>query len=177
MNEQSIRLDNLRGGNTPDYVFVGIIDSKALNGDPDLGSTVFKNYGIQDFSLTLNGTACQGFPMRISNDTPIWPYYKFYDVLGRTFNPNISGQTKLEHFKDQVIYAHKFEGEETTQGWIGVSMTHSDPAGFTEQYSLGKHFQSLLNRCILTALFSVVWSVYNVTLTVDKYHMVEKTMI
>ena len=139
MNEQSIRLENLRGGNTPDFVFVGIINTKALNGDADLGSTVFKNYEIQDFTLTLNGSACQGFPIRVSNDNPIWPFYKFYDVLGRNFNPSISGQTKLEHFKDQVLFAHKFEGEEATQGWIGVSLTHSNPAGFTDQYSLGKY--------------------------------------
>ena len=43
MNEQSIRLENLRGGNTPDYIFAGIIKTKALNGDFQAGSTVFKN--------------------------------------------------------------------------------------------------------------------------------------
>ena len=138
MNEQSIRLENLRGGNTPDYIFAGIIKTKALNGDFQAGSTVFKNYDIQDFSLTLNGSACQGFPMKISNNNPVWPFYKFYDVLGRNWNPGVSGQTKLEHFKDQVLFSHKFEGEEATQGWIGVSLTHRLPAGFTEQYSLGK---------------------------------------
>ena len=138
MNEQSVRLENLRGGNTPDFVFIGIINTKALNGDADLGSSVFRNYDIQDFTLTLNGSACQGFPIRVSNNNPIWPFYKFYDVLGRNFNPIVSGQTKLEQFKDQLIFAHKFEGDENTQGWIGVSLTHSNPAGFTEQYSIGK---------------------------------------
>ena len=53
-------------------------------------------------------------------------------------NPNISGQAKLATFKDAVIYAHKFEGEELTQGWLGVHLTHSDPAGFAAQYSLGE---------------------------------------
>lgn len=138
MNQQSIRLENLRGGNTPDYIFVGIIDTKALNGDFSLGSTVFQNHEIQDFSLTLNGSACQGFPIKISNNNPIWPFYKFYDVLGRNFNTRVSGQTKLEHFRDQVIFSHKFEGEESTQGWIGVSLTHSKATGFTQQFSLGK---------------------------------------
>ena len=146
MNEQSIRMDNLRGGNTPDYVFVGLIQTKALNGDSELGSTVFKNYDIQDFSLTLNGTACQGFPMRIMNNNPIWPFHKFYDVLGRSSNPAISGQTKLEHFKDQVLFSHKFEGEEATQGWIGVSITHSKAEGFTEQFSLGMKQKFLFSQ-------------------------------
>ena len=168
-------MDNLRGGNTPDFVFVGIINTKALNGDADYGSTVFKNYNIQDFTLTLNGTACQGFPVKVSNNNPIWPYYKFYDVLGRNSNPVISGQTKLEQFKDQVIFAHKFEGEESTQGWIGVSLTHSNSSGFTEQFSLGFIYQK--HRLIINNNFSVMWSVYNVTTTIDKYHMIEKKII
>ena len=64
MHEQSIRLENLRGGNTPSYVFCGIIETAALNGSSTLSSTVFKNYGLQEFSLTLNGQACQGLIKR-----------------------------------------------------------------------------------------------------------------
>ena len=52
-------------------------------------------------------------------------------------NSNMSGQSKLQTYKDAVIFAHRFEGEELTQGWLGVHLTHSKPTGFTEQYSLG----------------------------------------
>ena len=59
MNQQSVRMENLRGGNTPQFVFFGLIETAALNGSSTLSSSVFKNYDLQEVSLTLNGQTCQ----------------------------------------------------------------------------------------------------------------------
>ena len=59
MNQQSVRMENLRGGNTPQFVFFGLIETEALNGSSTLSSSVFKNYDLQEVSLTLNGQTCQ----------------------------------------------------------------------------------------------------------------------
>ena len=41
------------GGNTPSYIFAGIIKSAALSGDTELSSTCFRRHGVTEFDLTL----------------------------------------------------------------------------------------------------------------------------
>ena len=54
--EQSIRLENIRGGNTPDYVFIGLIKTAGLNGSSSENCTLFENSDIAEFTLSLNGS-------------------------------------------------------------------------------------------------------------------------
>ena len=70
MNEQYIRLENIKGGNTPDYVFFGLMESKALNGSLETDSLAFENNGKKEANLTLMGNSCYGFPVRVQNDNP-----------------------------------------------------------------------------------------------------------
>ena len=154
VNEQYVRLENLKGGNIPDYLFMAVVQTAALNGSSNLSPINFKNNGIKEINLTLNGNSCLGFPMRIQNDTPIWPYHKFLDTLGRASNESNTRQWGLDTFERNCIYAHKFEGEETTQGWIGVTLSFSQP--LTKQHTL------------------ILWSVQNVKATIDKFCHVEK---
>ena len=135
--EQFIRLENLKGGNTPDYIFLAITPTAGLNGGFKNNLINAKRYGVKEIDLTLNGNHCHGFPMQIGKGFPVWPYYKQLDVLGRLNNPNVHRSTAIEEFKASLFYAHKFEGEDTTQGWIGVSLSLDAPEGFTEAYSLG----------------------------------------
>ena len=114
--EQSIRLENLKGGNTPDYLFIGIMPTTAMNGTVSESSTRFRNYGIKEINLTLNGASCQGYPMRINNDQPVVPYFKFHETLGKIQNSSLAGQLSMDKFCRHTIFAHKFEGEESTQG-------------------------------------------------------------
>ena len=153
-NEQYIRLDNIRGGNTPDYVFFGLVKSKCLNGSLECSSTNFRNNEIKEVNLTLNGNSCLGYPMRIQNNYPVWVYHKFYSTLGKLMDQSASAQMRLDTYKNSVIFSHKFEGEDASQGWLGVTLSLSTP--LTEQYTL------------------VMWTVQNVKTSIDKYNQIDK---
>jgi len=135
--DQSIRLENLRGGNTPDYIFIGVIPTSTINGSTSETAIKFRNNGIKEINITLNGNSCHGYPLRINNDYPLWPYFKYHDVLGRLQNTSVGAQLTMAQFKDANLFAHKFEGEETSHGWLGVSITIGESAGFEEPYTLG----------------------------------------
>ena len=153
-NEQYIRLENIRGGNTPDYVFFGLLKSECLNESLDCASINFKNNNVKEVNLTLNGNSCLGFPIRIQNNYPIWPYHRFYSTLGKLMDQSSASTIRLDSFKNSVIYAHKFEGEDSSQGWLGVTLSLT--TGLTEQYTL------------------VMWTVQNVKATIDKYNQLDK---
>ena len=153
-NEQYVRLENIRGGNTPDYVFFALIKSKSLNGSLQTGSASFKNNGVKELNLTLNGNSCNGFPIRIQNDLAIWPYHKYLSTIGRLMDQSAASQTRLTDFQNSVIYSHKFEGEDASQGWLGLTLSLDQ--GLTEAYTL------------------VMWTVHNVKATIDKYNQIDK---
>ena len=153
-NEQYVRLENIKGGNTPDYVFFGLLKTQCLNGSFDCAAINFKNNNIKEVNLTLNGNSCLGYPMRIQNDHPIWPYHKYYSTLGKLMDESAATQIRLDTFKNSVIYAHKFEGEDASQGWLGVTLSFSE--GLTEQYTL------------------VMWTVQNVKASIDKFNQIDK---
>jgi hypothetical protein len=133
--EQQIRLENIRGGNTPDYVFIGLTDTTALNGSTKNASTCFKNHGVKEINITLNGNSCHGYPIQIRNDYPMWPYKQLAKVLSKSNNPTCSNQQTMDGFMMSCIFAHKFEGEDSNQGWIGVTFTLDEP--FESNKSLG----------------------------------------
>ena len=152
--EEYIRLDNIKGGNTPDYVFFGLVKTSALNGSLSSGSSGLKNNGIKEVNLTLNGNSCNGFPLRIQNNIPLWPYHKFFATVGRLMDNASAAQMKLSTFENMVLYAHKFEGEDATQGWLGVTLALDK--GLDEQHTL------------------IMWTVNNVKTVIDKFNQVEK---
>ena len=154
INEQYVRLENIKGGNTPDYVFFGLVKSSALNGSLDFASLNFANNNVKEVNLTLNGNSCNGYPMRIQNDYPVWPYFKFFTTLGRLMDQSASAQIRLSDFQNTVIYSHKFEGEDATSGWLGVTFSLAE--GLTEPFTL------------------VMWSVNNVKTTIDKFNQIDK---
>ena len=65
-----------------------------------------------------------------------------------------ASQIRLDTFKNSVIFAHKFEGEDASQGWLGVTLSLSAP--LTEQHTL------------------VMWTVQNVKASIDKYNQIDK---
>lgn len=138
LNDQQIRLENIRGGNTPDYVFIGIIETEKISGSTKTSAIEFKSSAIKEFNLTLNGSSCLGFPLKIENNFPIWPFLKFHDTLGNMNNSTSANQFSLSEFKEMSLFSHKFEGEDATQGWLGVGLTLNDSTGFTKPHTLGK---------------------------------------
>jgi len=111
-------LDNpgIQGGNTPDYIFMTVAKTAAITGSSLLTSTNFAASKIKEINLTLNGSSCHGYPMKINNEYPIWPYFKFYDTIGKLLNVDGANQQSITGFKDSIIFSHKFEGEESSQG-------------------------------------------------------------
>jgi hypothetical protein len=131
-----IRLSNLIGGNTPKYVFAGIIDSDALNGDYKKSSTAFKRHGVKEFDLTLDGYSVNGFPLMSEDESPINVYDKFLETTNRKFNNSCPEQILVGNFKMfHYIYAHKFSGETTETGWLGVNIKLEEV--FKSNYTLG----------------------------------------
>ena len=132
-----IRLSNIIGGNTPKYLFAGIIESDALTGDYGKSSTAFKRHGVSEFDLTLNGYSCHGFPLTSVNQSPVQIYDKFLKATNRSFQNSCSKQVSPSEFaKFSYLYAHKFEGESTESGWLGVNLKLEN--AFDKNYVLGK---------------------------------------
>ena len=138
LGEQQIRLEHMRGGNTPSDVFIELVESTAFSGATSFSPVRCQNFGVNEINLTFNGNSCHGYPMKIQNDFPLWPYIKFQDVLGSTCNTTISNQIKIDEFTNKILFAHKFEGEESSQGWIGVTLSLDKP--FSTSKTLGKIF-------------------------------------
>jgi len=132
-----IRLANIIGGNTPKYLFAGIIESDALMGDYTKCSTAFKRHGVSEFDLTLNGYSCHGFPLMSVNQSPVQVYDKFLKATNRSFRNSCSKQISPSDFSNfAYLYAHKFEGESTESGWLGINLKLEN--AFDKNYVLGK---------------------------------------
>lgn len=131
-----IRLSNIIGGNTPTYLFAGIIESDALSGNMVKSSCAFKPHGVKEFDLTLNGYSCLGFPLVNINDSPLNVYDTFLRTTNRQFKNNCADQILPSDFQlFHYIYSHKFEGEPTETGWIGINLTLKE--AYAKNYTLG----------------------------------------
>ena len=144
-----IRMSNIIGGNTPSYLFAGIIKSSALNGSFLESSTRFERHGISEFDLTLDGYSVNDFPITSENGSSIMIYEKFLRTTNRKFNNKCAQMMNYSDFKRfHYIYGHKFTGEVTEQGWIGVNLKLEQP--FEENMTLG--IKSIIT--IYTILYS-----------------------
>ena len=156
LNEKEIRIDNIKGGNNPSHMFVGVIPTKSINGDFLMSSTGFHESNVLSINITLNGKTVNGYPIENHDNSPIMALQKFYDATNRYMNVAANGMT-FSIFKSNWLYAHKFEAESTSQGWIGIHLELSEP--FITSYTL------------------VVWSIQTCALTVDKFHQIEKLVL
>ena len=152
--ETTIRLDNIKGGNTPSCLFAGILPTSALNGNIKSSSTAFNCSHVTDINITLNGNSVNGYPMDIKDQSPIFPFHKFMDVTSRYMNPMCGEGLKLAHFVHSWLYAHKFEAEASSQGWLGIDIKLSVP--FSEPHTL------------------IIWCINDCAITIDKFHQIEK---
>jgi len=150
----NIRLDNIKGGNTPLCLFAGIIPSASLVGDENTSSTSFQWSNVSEISVTINGNAVNGYPMEMKHGSSVYPYQRFMDVTSRYMNPICGESLKLAQFSNNWIYAHKFEAEASPQGWLGINIK------LTEAYSAPHTL--------------VIWCINECCITIDKFHQVEK---
>ena len=152
IEETSIRIDNIRGGNTPSCMFAALIPSENILGTEVSSSTAFCHNYVNTFNITLNGNAVNGYPMDITSS--VQPFQKFMDVTNRYMNSSCGDGLKLAHFNYNWIYAHKFEAESSSQGWIGINLELSQP--LSRAYTL------------------IIWCINESGLSIDKFHQIEK---
>ena len=152
--ESIIRFDNIKGGPVPIYIFAGLIPSEYLMGDINHSCTTFDAVNVTDFDITLNGNSVNGYPLHNPNVSPVYPLYKFLDATSRYMNPDCGETMRLGMFMHNWIYAHKFEGESSDRGWLGINLKLE--TGLSDSYSL------------------VMWTIYDCALTIDKFHQIEK---
>ena len=144
--DTTIRLANIIGGNTPKYLFAGIIESDALSGNLKKSATRFMQHSVNEFDLTLNGYSCSGFPLINHDDSPLFAYNKFMKTTDRHFINNCGGQIKPVDFRDfNFLYSHDFTGEPVETGWIGVNLKLED--AYSSNYTLGLYIE---NICLKT---------------------------
>ena len=148
--QSSIRVNNIMGGLTPEYIFAGLIKTDALNGHFDYSSSRFDQNYIKDSCITLNGMAAQGYPLSdhfLSDDScmPVNMYSKFLDTIGKSKKSMAGDTIGMHQFATEYFFlSHRFEGEPTNEGWIGIDIkTHAPTLG---DLTLGKHCSLILNN-------------------------------
>ena len=74
------------------------------------------------------------------------------DAIGRLQNSNNGQQLTIGEFKRNMIIAHKFEGEDSPQGWLGATIALTEPAGFKTSHTLGNNTSISLNNHLISYL-------------------------
>ena len=140
---QTLRVNSICGGLTPEYIFAGFLPAKCL--DPDFISTSirFENPGIRDACITLNGSPVQGYPIStLLPDNSVQLYSKFLDTIGKWKKSSASGTIPLTSFGEHFcLLSHQFEGEHSNEGWIGFDVKLSKPT--TKDFTFGKLYYLL----------------------------------
>jgi len=81
--ERRLRIENLAGGNTPEYLFVGLIETGLLGGDDKKESINFLQHGAIQFDLLLNGSSCNGYPMVSLNRVFLFYFFRQFNLNTR----------------------------------------------------------------------------------------------
>ena len=153
-NQLDVRFDNLRGGQIPDYLFIGMIPKSSLSGNVETSSTGFRHCNVTEMNISFNGNSVNGYPMNISKKSVIYPLQKFLDVTGLLYNQNCGKTLTGPEFEYNFLWSHKFEAEMTDEGWIGINLTFDEAPA--DQMAL------------------VVFSVFESAFSIDRYRLVEK---
>jgi hypothetical protein len=133
----TIRVDNLMGGLAPDYLYAGFIRTDALGGDFKLSSTCFAMLPIEYTNLTMNGMSVQGFPISSSYAFPLKLFCKFNETNGKTKKTMAGGSLTFQEWCwTSSLISHKFEGEQTNEGWMSFDLKLSSPT--TQEYTMGE---------------------------------------
>ena len=159
LGETEIRFDTLRGGNTPSYMFVGIIPQKSLIGDVEESSTGFRANNVSEMNITYNGNSVNGYPINITESSYIFPMLKYLDVTGQLYNQSCGKTLTGPEFEYNFLWSHKFEAEPSPEGWVGVNFKFSE---------LIKKDGENEPMCL------VAWIMFDSVFTIDKYLQVDK---
>lgn len=138
----NIRLNNIIGGNTPSFLFAGIIESAALMGDQNLSATCFQRHKVIEFDLTIDGYSALGFPIRNDDGSPVHAYDKYLRATKRWFNNTVSDVIPIRDYQQfHYLYAHEFSTSQSDNGWIGINIKLEKE--FDANYTMGMKNGSL----------------------------------
>ena len=155
-NDSMVRLDNIRGGNIPSYIFAALIPSADLNGNIDESCTGFKHFDVEEINITVNGNSVSGYPLTIQDGMAIFPLHKFNEATNRLCNNAASSAMKIGEYDYNWLYGHRFEAE-GSQGWLSINVK----------------FKTVSTK----PLSMVIWIIYPSAITIDKYHQIEKIFL
>ena len=160
LGETDIRFDTLRGGNTPSYMFVGVIPQKSLMGDLEQSSTGFQANMVSEMNITYNGNSVNGYPIEIAHNSYVYPMLKYLDVTGQLYNQTCGQTLTGPEFEYNFIWSHKFEAEPSPEGWVGVNFKFNE---------LNKKADGEIEPMCLVA-----WIMFESVFTIDNYLQVDK---
>lgn len=102
-------LDNVILGQLPKRVIVGFVSNKAFNGDRKLNPFNFKNYGINFFSLYVDGTQIPSRPLQpaFSAEEPLYieAYQTLFSGTGIHFLNEGNSISRDDYFKGYTLFA------------------------------------------------------------------------
>ena len=135
---QNLRVNNLCGGLTPEYIFAGLLPSTCLNPDFIKTSVRFENPDIQTACITLNGSPVQGYPITCMMAKNSMQFYsKFLDSIDKWKKSAAASTIDFMSFNNNFcLISHHFEGEQTNEGWIGFDIKFDKPT--TKDYTFGE---------------------------------------
>ena len=152
-DDKNLRIDAIKGGNLPSYIFAGIIPQSSMSGTLESCSTEFTQNGVIRFNFTIDGQSVNGYPIEISNPSRVFPLTKFLDTTSRLLNVDVAKTLGVETFKHNYLWSHKFEVEKSSSGWIGIDL------------KLDTAFNDNMNI--------VIWLISPCALSIDKYNEIE----
>ena len=92
--------------------------------------------------------------MTIKENSLCYALSQFNSVTSKLYNVFAGKQFSMQEFQYNFIWAHKFEAESTSSGWIGIDIKLATV--FTEPMSL------------------VIWIINPTAITIDQFHQIEK---
>lgn len=150
---ETLRIDAVKGGNLPSYIFAGIIPQTSLTGTLESCSTEFTQHGVTRFNFTIDGQSVNGYPIEVTHPSRVYPLVKFLDTTSGLLNVDAGKTLGVETFKHNYLWSHKFEVENSSSGWIGID------------FKLEKPFTDTMNI--------VIWLISPCAISIDKHNEVE----
>ena len=152
-NDKNLRVDAIKGGNLPDFIFAGIIPQTALSGTLTECSTEFLQHDVIRFNITVDGHSVNGYPLEVTNHTRVFPLAKFLDTTNRLMNLEVADSLSVATFKHNYLWSHRFEVEKSSSGWIGIEIK--------------------LENAYTDNMYIVIWLVSQCALSIDKNNEIE----
>ena len=134
---QTLRVNSLCGGLTPEYIFAGFMPAKCFDPDFIQTSIQFDNPNIQSACITLNGAPVQGYPIScLIENNPMQLYSKFLDSIDKWKKSAAASTLPFTAFAQNFcLLSHHFEGEQSNEGWIGFDVKFNKATG--NDYTFG----------------------------------------